>query len=114
MKIADLLENRTLTADQVKDRNADEAQRLSKKMIASLKKSGIRVAQTNVDIVSGKHVITIENSEGGAKNGPSVEMEEIVRASKIAQFISREEHEGQFDWKADTYIKPVSMVWFKF
>lgn len=97
------------------ERGKKEAESIYKKTLALLKKKNIRTGHTELhfDTQSNVWTITVESEASGGKIGFGSDIEEIIGASKFAKRISVSEHEGHFDWAADTFIKPASVVTFK-
>jgi diacylglycerol kinase family enzyme len=103
-------------AVDLKERNRKHADLLVKKMLAELKRQKAYIGHVDHTVQGDVHTVLIENSQAGgpgSKYGFSWDMEAIVHDSPLAQFISRKEHPGSFDWASDTYIKDASEVKFK-
>jgi len=70
--------------------------------------SGVNVGETDAWKERDHHCITHEHNSGSHHA-----LKEIVQAHPNCDVISADHVEGRYDWKADRYHKPYSIVKFK-
>lgn len=97
----------------VKARNDKEIQKILNKTKKHLKDQHIHFGLIDTGIYDGVYYISVESNSSGHKYGLGSDIETFVNQSAHAKVVKIEEHEGHFDWDADIYIKPCSIVNFK-
>lgn len=94
-------------------RNAKELESIKRKIKAYVKENaGKSCNMGDLDFFEegAVHGVQLDNDGEVGKDYIS----DIIRKSPNAVVISTEEHKGSYDWSADVYIRPCSIVRFKF
>lgn len=93
----------------VQDRNKKELAAIQKKVTAFVKKCDCNTGDIRFNSNGNVQYIEVEND---GKLGP--ELADFVKSSPTGQVVNVFEYTWDYDWQADTYIRPVSIVTFKF
>jgi len=87
-----------------------EAEAIFAKVVKAARKATTYVAYTDLSLIDGVWIITIETN---IPEGVGDLAEEIIKKSKRAMWGSMKCHPGSFDWASDTYIKDCVLIAFK-
>ena len=94
----------------VTERNSKELESIKKKISKLVKGVGCNVGEIRWSNTGLMHHVEVDND---GKIGEDY-IADIIRKSPTARLCSVEEHREIYDWKADVYVRPVSIVSFAF